>query len=131
MRWHASTARVKMKNMNERSYLPDSNRIGVLTSTVLLALALARVIQSPEFDLELQLPGFFLSHPAEYSYYHEPAHRRAHRHRHGLAPARASLPQRQVYLSMVDPAHTNHARHQRPAIPAPRWNALVGSALRP
>ena len=52
-----------MKNMNERSYLPDSNRIGVLTSTVLLALALARVIQSPEFDLELQLPGFFLSIP--------------------------------------------------------------------
>ncbi|HQX17774.1 MAG TPA: hypothetical protein PLA27_15230, partial [Anaerolineales bacterium] len=49
--------------MNERSYLPDSNRIGVLTSTVLLALALARVIQSPEFDLELQLPGFFLSIP--------------------------------------------------------------------
>lgn len=52
-----------MKNMNERSYLPDSNRIGVLTSTVLLALALARIIQSPEFDLNLQLPGFFLSIP--------------------------------------------------------------------
>jgi hypothetical protein len=41
------------------------DRIGVLTSTVLLALALARIIQAPEFNLELQLPGFFLSIPLD------------------------------------------------------------------
>jgi len=49
--------------MNEQKYLPDSNRIGVLASTVLLAFALTRIIQSPEFNLELQLPGFFLTFP--------------------------------------------------------------------
>ncbi len=49
--------------MNEQTYLPESNRIGVLTSTVLLALALTRILQTPEFNLELQLPGFFLSIP--------------------------------------------------------------------
>jgi hypothetical protein len=49
--------------MNEQSYLPESNRIGVVASTVLLALALTRIIQTPEFNLELQLPGFFVSIP--------------------------------------------------------------------
>jgi len=49
--------------MDEQKYLPDSNRVGVLTSTVLLAFALTRIIQSPEFSLELQLPGFLLTLP--------------------------------------------------------------------
>ena len=49
--------------MNERRYLPDSNRVGVLTSTVLLAFVLTRIIQSPEFSLEFQMPGFLLSLP--------------------------------------------------------------------
>lgn len=49
--------------MNEQQYLPDSNRVGVLTSTVLLAFALTRLIRSPEFNLEIQLPGFFLLVP--------------------------------------------------------------------
>lgn len=49
--------------MNQEKYLPDPNRIGVLTSTVLLAFALTRIIQTPEFNLEFQLPGFFLSLP--------------------------------------------------------------------
>ena len=44
-------------------YTPDSNRIGLVTSTVLLALALTRIIPSPEFNFELQLPGFLLSFP--------------------------------------------------------------------
>jgi hypothetical protein len=52
-----------MSTMNGQGYLPDSNRIGVLTSTVLLAFVLTRVIQTPEFNLELQLPGFFLRIP--------------------------------------------------------------------
>ena len=49
--------------MNEPKYLPDSDRIGVLTSTVLLAFALNHLIQSPEFNLEVQLPGFLLHFP--------------------------------------------------------------------
>lgn len=49
--------------MNGQNYLPDSNRIGVLASTVLFALVMARLIQSPGISLELQLPGFFLSLP--------------------------------------------------------------------
>ena len=53
--------------MNEQRYLPDSNRIGVLTSTVLLAFALTRLIQAPEFNLEIQLPGFFLTLPLNIS----------------------------------------------------------------
>lgn len=53
--------------MNEQRYLPDSNRVGVLTSTVLLAFALTRLIQAPEFNLEIQLPGFFLSLPLDIS----------------------------------------------------------------
>jgi len=44
-------------------YLPDSNRIGLITSTTLLALVLTRIVPSPAFNFELQLPGFFLTFP--------------------------------------------------------------------
>ena len=44
-------------------YMPDSNRIGLVTATVLLALTLTHIIPSPEFNLEIQLPGFLLSFP--------------------------------------------------------------------
>lgn len=43
--------------------MPDFDRVGVLTSTVLLAFALTHLIPAPEFNLELQLPGFFLLLP--------------------------------------------------------------------
>src|SRR5512138_1521826 len=49
--------------MNETRYLPDSDRVGVLTSTVLLAFALTHLIQVPEFNLEIELPGFLLLIP--------------------------------------------------------------------
>src|SRR5512141_1625487 len=49
--------------MNERRYLPDSDHVGLLTSTILLAFALTRLIQVPEFNIEIQLPGFFLLIP--------------------------------------------------------------------
>lgn len=49
--------------MDERKYLPDSHRVGLLTSTVLLAFALTRIIQVPGFNFELQLPGFLLTLP--------------------------------------------------------------------
>lgn len=44
-------------------YMPDTNRIGLLTSTVLLALAIARLIPSSGFNIEVQLPGFLLALP--------------------------------------------------------------------
>jgi hypothetical protein len=53
--------------MNEQKYLPDSDHLGVLTSTILLAYALSRLIRAPEFSLELQLPGFYLPLPLNMS----------------------------------------------------------------
>lgn len=49
--------------MNAQRYLPDGDRVGVLTSTVLLAFALAHLIQTPGLSLDIQLPGFFLPVP--------------------------------------------------------------------
>jgi hypothetical protein len=49
--------------MNEQRYLPDADRVGMLTSTVLLAFALTHLIQAPEFNVEIQLPGFFFLIP--------------------------------------------------------------------
>lgn len=49
--------------MDEQRYLPDPDRVGILTSTVLLAFALTHLIQSPEFNVEIQLPGFFFLLP--------------------------------------------------------------------
>ena len=53
--------------MNETRYRPDSNRVGVLTAAVLLAFALTHLIQTPEFTLELQLPGFYFAYPLSLS----------------------------------------------------------------
>lgn len=53
--------------MNDTRYLPDSNQIGVLTAAVLLAFALMHLIQTPEFTLELQLPGFYFAYPLSLS----------------------------------------------------------------
>jgi hypothetical protein len=53
--------------MNEQKYLPASDRIGVLTSTVLLALVLSRLIQAPGLNLELQLPGILFTLPLSIS----------------------------------------------------------------
>lgn len=49
--------------LRQKSYLPNSNRIGLLTSTVLLAFTAAHIIPSPQFSIEAQLPGFFLNIP--------------------------------------------------------------------
>src|SRR5262245_45528913 len=49
--------------MNERKYLPASDHLGVLTSTILLAYTLSHLIKAPEFNLEVQLPGFYLPLP--------------------------------------------------------------------
>ena len=49
--------------MKEINYLPDANRVGVVTAAVLLAYALTGLIQTPEFTVELQLPGFYFAYP--------------------------------------------------------------------
>ena len=50
--------------MNDQDrFLPDSNRIGLLTSTVLLALVLARLVPSSGFNIEIQFPGFLFTLP--------------------------------------------------------------------
>lgn len=52
-----------MFTMNQEKYLPDSNRVGMLASTVLLAFALTRIIQAPGFSLEFQIAGILLTLP--------------------------------------------------------------------
>jgi len=49
--------------VDEQHYLPDSNRIGVLLSTVMLVFTLTRLLHTPQFTLELQLPGFYFAFP--------------------------------------------------------------------
>jgi uncharacterized protein DUF5656 len=56
-----------MRSMNEQRYLPDGDRVGMLTSTVLLAFALTHLIQSPDFNVEIQLPGFLFLLPLNLS----------------------------------------------------------------
>jgi len=56
-----------IQSVNESRYLPDVNRVGVLTASVLLAFALTRLIQAPQFNIELQLPGFYFSYPVSLS----------------------------------------------------------------
>jgi hypothetical protein len=54
--------------MNERErFTPDPNRIGLVTSTVLLAMALVRLLPPQGFDLEVQFPGFLLALPLDAS----------------------------------------------------------------
>ena len=53
--------------MNEERYSPDADRVGMLISTVLLAFALAHLIRAPEFNVEIQLPGFFFLLPLNLS----------------------------------------------------------------
>lgn len=43
--------------------LPSPDRMGMLTASVLLAFALARLIQSPRLILSLDLPGFYFAFP--------------------------------------------------------------------
>jgi hypothetical protein len=49
--------------MDERKFLPNSDQLGVLTSTVLLAFALSHLLQAPQFDVEIPLPGFYFVLP--------------------------------------------------------------------
>jgi hypothetical protein len=46
-----------------RSYLPNSDRVGILIASVLLTYALTRIVQSPRFPLTVSLPGFYFAYP--------------------------------------------------------------------
>jgi hypothetical protein len=46
--------------MPEERTLPDANRLSVLTATVLLAFALTRLIDVPQYTAEVQLPNMYL-----------------------------------------------------------------------
>jgi hypothetical protein len=46
-----------------RSYLPSTNRLGILIASVLLTFALTKLIQSPNFTLTITLPGFYFTYP--------------------------------------------------------------------
>jgi len=52
-----------MQIMQSRSSLPDINRIGILTATVLLAFALTRLLPASQVVLRLTLGDFFLTYP--------------------------------------------------------------------
>jgi len=49
--------------VTENRYLPDTNRVGVVTAAVLLTYALTHLLKTPQFTVELQLPGFYISFP--------------------------------------------------------------------
>ena len=50
-----------MHESEEHRYLPDADRLGVLSATILLAYALAQFINLPARELAIQLPGVYLS----------------------------------------------------------------------
>jgi hypothetical protein len=49
--------------VNENRYLPDTNRVGVVTAAVLLTYALTHLMETPQYTVELQWPGFYISYP--------------------------------------------------------------------
>jgi hypothetical protein len=52
---------ISAMEMTSSGQLPDTNRLSVVTATVMLAYAVTPFIQLPSRVLELQLPGIFLS----------------------------------------------------------------------
>src|SRR5688500_7070543 len=51
-------------NMQEnRSYLPNSDRVGILIASVLLTYALTRIVQTPSLPLSIVMPGFYFAYP--------------------------------------------------------------------
>ena len=60
MSWHSPSGQVQCLLTEEQErFMPDPDRIGLLTSTVLLALALARLIPSTGFKVEVDFPAFW------------------------------------------------------------------------
>jgi hypothetical protein len=53
--------------LDSQSHLPDTNRLSVLTATVLLAYAVTPFIVIPARTLQLQLPGLFLTYTLNFA----------------------------------------------------------------
>jgi hypothetical protein len=47
--------------MTEKSYLPDSTRVSILTACILLAFALTRIISAPHYESTLQFAGLYVN----------------------------------------------------------------------
>ena len=47
----------------QQRYLPDPNRVSILTAVVLLTYALNHLAKSPGVTLTLKLPGFYIAYP--------------------------------------------------------------------
>jgi hypothetical protein len=47
--------------MAEQHYMPDPDRLSVLSAAVLLAYALSSLVKAPEYTLGMQLPGLYLA----------------------------------------------------------------------
>lgn len=52
-----------MRSMEEHRHLPDANRLSVLVATVLLAFALAQVVETQHYSLTMDILGIQLSLP--------------------------------------------------------------------
>ena len=53
--------------MIEEGKSPLTDRIGMLTAVILLAYAIARIVQTPELALTISLPGFYFVYPLSIS----------------------------------------------------------------
>jgi hypothetical protein len=47
--------------MERRSYLPNADRLSILSAAILLAYAVSRFVELPSSELGIQLPGFYLA----------------------------------------------------------------------
>jgi hypothetical protein len=59
---HSRVVEFTLMQVQER-YYPDTNRVGVLTATVLLTYALTRLVNAPGITVSIQLPGFYFAYP--------------------------------------------------------------------
>ena len=50
-----------MQETLRHSHLPDLNRLSLLAAAILIAYALARMVNLPERTFSIQLPGIFLA----------------------------------------------------------------------
>jgi hypothetical protein len=49
--------------MSADRYLPDGNRLSVLSAMVLFAYAISNLVQAPQVTVDMQLPGLYLAFP--------------------------------------------------------------------
>lgn len=47
----------------ESSYVPPTDKVGILTASVLLTFTLTHILSTPEFTISIQLPGFYFAFP--------------------------------------------------------------------